>query len=327
MTKKIDLLDKKILQELDVDSRIPVKQLGKKVRASKETVNYRIKRLVRRGYIRYFYTLLNMNKVGYFYYRVYIRFHASIEPEKEKEIIKYLRSRSLCSDLRIVEGPYDMDFTVTAKTPHELSVFLSKFKDTFGDYVFKKDVHQIVRTYKMNQRFFVPGKKIRVSFSQAKRGESKLDQMDKNILAGISRKSNIKLTELGSKLNVSPKVLAYRIKRMKKEGIILGHTIKPNFTELGLQRFQMDIALKKMDTLPAMVSFFEATGKCLFAYKLLGRYDLSAEIFLPDNVAIRKMTNDFKKRFRDRYNHFDISNVLKKYVISWSPFDIKKRDK
>ena len=43
MPIELDLLDKKILYELDLDSRQHISTLAKAVKASKETVNFRIK--------------------------------------------------------------------------------------------------------------------------------------------------------------------------------------------------------------------------------------------------------------------------------------------
>ena len=45
MDKKIDKYDKKILFELSVDARQSEIQIGKKVKKSKQFVNYRIKKL------------------------------------------------------------------------------------------------------------------------------------------------------------------------------------------------------------------------------------------------------------------------------------------
>ena len=68
---ELDLLDKKILFELDLDSRLPVTQLAKKVRASKETVNFRLKKLVDNGYIKNFITTIYTSHLNQFYYKLF----------------------------------------------------------------------------------------------------------------------------------------------------------------------------------------------------------------------------------------------------------------
>ena len=51
----LDLKDKKILYELDLNSRQSNKQLAKKVQLSEMVVGYRIKRLIDNNFIEYFY--------------------------------------------------------------------------------------------------------------------------------------------------------------------------------------------------------------------------------------------------------------------------------
>ena len=50
----LDLKDRKILYELDKNSRQSFADIAKKVRLSKEVVQYRVKRLQDEGYINYF---------------------------------------------------------------------------------------------------------------------------------------------------------------------------------------------------------------------------------------------------------------------------------
>ena len=71
MSQELNLLDKKILYELDLNSRIPISTLAKNVRTSKETVNFRIKRLIKNGYIKGFVTTLYTSNLNRFYYKLF----------------------------------------------------------------------------------------------------------------------------------------------------------------------------------------------------------------------------------------------------------------
>ena len=48
----LDIKDKKILYELDKNSRIPLSQLSKKVQLNEQTVHYRVKNLIKKGIIK-----------------------------------------------------------------------------------------------------------------------------------------------------------------------------------------------------------------------------------------------------------------------------------
>ena len=66
----IDIKDKKILQELDINPRITTSKLAKNIRLSQQVTNYRINKLVENKIITQFGTILNLSKIGYEQYRV-----------------------------------------------------------------------------------------------------------------------------------------------------------------------------------------------------------------------------------------------------------------
>ena len=61
---KIDLKDRKILYELDLDCRQSNTQIGKKVGLTRDVVAYRIKRMEEEGVITNFWTAINTFKLG-----------------------------------------------------------------------------------------------------------------------------------------------------------------------------------------------------------------------------------------------------------------------
>jgi Lrp/AsnC family leucine-responsive transcriptional regulator len=56
---KLDLKDRKILYELDLDARQPLTRIGKKVGLSKDVVSYRMKKLQDEGIIKNYYTVID----------------------------------------------------------------------------------------------------------------------------------------------------------------------------------------------------------------------------------------------------------------------------
>ena len=85
---KLDLKDKKILYELDLNSRATLNEIAKKVGLSKQVVDYRLKNLIKESAIKQFYTVINFSKLGYTQYKLYLKFQ-NVNPETEKEIIAY----------------------------------------------------------------------------------------------------------------------------------------------------------------------------------------------------------------------------------------------
>lgn len=74
MEEELDAYDKKILFELDINARMSASKIAKKIKIPKETVNYRIKRLEKEGWINRLYTIFNASLFGYSYYRIFLKF-------------------------------------------------------------------------------------------------------------------------------------------------------------------------------------------------------------------------------------------------------------
>ena len=60
--EKLDLKDRKILYELDLDSRQLFRAIGKKVGLSKDVVNSRVKKMHGRGIIKGYYAVVYFAK-------------------------------------------------------------------------------------------------------------------------------------------------------------------------------------------------------------------------------------------------------------------------
>ena len=72
--EKLDLKDRKILYELDLNCRQSNTQIGRKVGLSRKVIEYRIKQMEEDGIIKNYWTEFNTFKLGYNCYRIYINF-------------------------------------------------------------------------------------------------------------------------------------------------------------------------------------------------------------------------------------------------------------
>jgi len=110
------------------------------------------------------------------------------------------------------------------------------------------------------------------------------------------------------------------MKKLEKEGIIIAYTSSPKFNRLGLQFIQINFSLKNLKIIPSIISFFDATNKCLFALELLGKYDLTIEIHVGNDRVLRQIMDGFKEKFVGQYIDYDIFNMYKEHTILWMRF-------
>src|SRR3989338_7242214 len=134
MDIKLDLIDKKILHELDKDARASYSDIAKKTRVAKETVKYRINNLLKHKILLGFYTVLDYSKLGLNVYRFYLHLQ-NVTPEKEQEISSFI------SDLREVlivyktTGTNHLSFGIYAPNQWKCGEILLKIKSNFLLYI------------------------------------------------------------------------------------------------------------------------------------------------------------------------------------------------
>jgi len=127
---KLDLIDRRILAELDKNCRISNSKLGKKIRKSRETVKYRIQQLQDKGVIQGFITSINPNKLGFYMFKVYLQLENI--PEERERFYTYLKNQKNIYWIGISDGVFDCVFAILSKSIIEyyeqINKILSDFK-------------------------------------------------------------------------------------------------------------------------------------------------------------------------------------------------------
>jgi DNA-binding Lrp family transcriptional regulator len=316
---KLDTLDKKIMYELDLNARISASQLAKKVKKSKETISFRINRLIEKNIIKKFYTIFNTSKLNSYYIKFYIKFK-NITPNKETELFDYVGKQNHIAYLASVEGYYDCMILVMVKNSLDMVKFQDEFMKLYGKFIQEKDLVTFLTTHRLNARFIHEGKETKDWYYPIKLENYNLDDIDKKILSVISTNARTPLVEIAKKLNIDHKVVKYRLNKLEKDGIILAYVTSFNFDKLDLSFFQINISLRDPSIRKEIIQFFNNTNKSLFAIELLGKYDVLVEIHVSGTEELKKILNDFRNKFVNKYNDYDVSTIDKEYIITWSPF-------
>ena len=84
----LEIKDRKILAELEQNSRQSFSEIAKKLRTSKEVINYRVKKLVNDGIITRFFTEINLHQLGLQVYKIYFQFQ-NVTDAREEEMYQY----------------------------------------------------------------------------------------------------------------------------------------------------------------------------------------------------------------------------------------------
>lgn len=120
---KIDEIDAKLLTALTEDSSISVPKLSKKIKVNPSVCYSRIKRLVRRGYIKKFTIVANEDLLGY---NVTALVGLNIDVKKREDILASISTLTEIREIEEVTGRFDVMVTIKARELDDLHNIVTK---------------------------------------------------------------------------------------------------------------------------------------------------------------------------------------------------------
>lgn len=317
---RLDMKSRKILYELDINARQSCSQIGKKVGLSKDTVNNRIKGMEKIGVIKGYYTILDISKLGYLDFRVFVKLY-NVSPKKEEEIINYLTKHPRVGWLVSVTGNWDINMLVWAESVFKFQKFWDEFMEKYSDFVSKSWISIITQLVHYKKEFLVNEKVY--SEPETSGGEVKcnLDDKDLKILKILSRNSRMPLLEIAEKIKLSPKTVNYRIKKMLKDKVILSFRALLDLNLLGLNYYKIHFALKHKDKerYNRLFYYAKANPNIVLANVNVGGADFEVEIYAENPEQFQSILDDMKNKFYDLITDAQTLQYTKEYKWIYMP--------
>lgn len=315
--KGLDLLDQKIIYELDLDSSQSFLDLGKKLNEPNETIAFRAKRLVAHGYIKHFITTINISNLDCFYYKFFYKFQKTT-PEIEADIIDYLKNYRGVAYLASLEGRFDCTFLVLAQGTPDLYAFLIPFKEKFGEYILEQEILTMTSVHRFNFRFFYEGGKLLHTAYPEELKIPDIDDTDWKIITTLAGDSRASLTNIAKANKVHPNVIRYRIKKLKETEILGSAVLDIDFKKFGVEQYQVNFFLKNQASVKQMIDFIAPIPEATFATVTLGKYDLASEFAVKNIEALKRILDNIKVKFNDTIISQDIF-AMREHTVNWFP--------
>ncbi|MBU0532092.1 AsnC family transcriptional regulator [Candidatus Micrarchaeota archaeon] len=316
----LDLIDHKILSQLDTDARISYSALGKKIRVAKETVKYRIQLLQKNGIIQGYYTVLNLSKLGYTIYRAYIRLQ-NTSPSIEQEIIDYLLKSKKVVVFYRVTGPFNLALGVLAHNTWEYEHFWLDLKKQFGEYF--SDYHFSVFTeyLEFSRPYFLPSKEaVKNIFTTLKKAEmEKLDKLDLELLSFLSDNARASLVSIAKKLNTSVVTARHRLKNLINKKVIIGFRPIFNLRALGREYYKVDLWFKKFDHMEEVRQHIISHPDVAYTERSVIGSDLEFDIETKNFESFIATMDSFKEEFPNDIRDYSYYSLIKNYKMKYAP--------
>lgn len=324
MSEELDLKDRKILYELDLDARRTDSQIAKKVGLSRDSTRYRINRLVKQGYINYFMTLLNTMKLGYDWYRTFFKFQ-NLTIKKEEEIIEWFKKRA--SWITKVEGNWDFNTGVFCKNVYEYRDLINEFLLKYSKYVERYEVSIVTREWSYHRDYLLDRKQKTtqpdlMGFNKKEDYKvEKIDEIDYNILKVLLKNARMNIIDIAKKTKTTEMVVKYRIKKLIEKGVIIGFRPFLNINKLGYEYFKVHIKLQNLtsEKKNKIISYINKHPNTIHMTELVGGADIETEFQVKNNEEFYKYLKEMREHFGDVIRDYNFMQYTQEYKFTYLP--------
>lgn len=317
---QLDQLDRKILHELDADSRQSYAKIAKKTRSNKDTVKYRIEKLIENEIIEGFYTVIDYTKLGFISFRFYVQI-SDMPVSKKEELIDYLKNHENIWIFYRITGHYDFSFSIWVRNVWQYQKFWEEFTEKFGVYFLK--YHLAVKTeYTEFTRGYLTEKDEheKIGFKVLHEGETEaLDKLDFKILNMLSRNARTSLVELAAKTKTSVVTAGARLKDLLKKRVIVGFRVMLNYKKLGYDYYKVDLWFSDMKQKKEVMNNILAHPNVIYTEKTLVTSDFEFDLEVEDFNNFIEIMDSFEKTFPDQIKRYEYYTLIKNYKVNYLP--------
>jgi len=317
----LDLKDRKILYELDTNSRQSFNEIAKKVELSKDSIIYRINKLKEEGIIKQFHTVIDVGKLGYISFRLYLKLQ-NTTPQKEEEIIEYLKKQKIVTWLVSIDGEYDLGMAVYVKTIKEMNELWKDLTKKYVNYIDKKWLAIFTKVSYFPRAYLLDKKQNFDEYIFVTEPESiDLDQKEIELVRLLATDSRISVLDLSQKLKLTPKTISTKIKELEEKKVIVGYRTMFDLEKLGYQYFKLHINLHNTtdEKIKLFRNYVRSHPNIIYDNEVLGGDDLEIEIQATTLQEFREIIEDIKKRFSEMIKDYRHMTFFKEYKFLFFP--------
>ncbi len=305
----IDEFDKRIIYEMDKNSKTSLSELSKKLKRSKQFVLYRIKNLEKQEIITSYTAIVDMSKIGYFTFRVYFKFQ-QMTINSIKEFAEYIKKNlSQVWTITTMHGKWDIAIFLGVKKIQEFHDIWNKMMMNYKEKINKYNVAVYAPIYNFNRKFLFENSEKKQEQEIVRiygAGEKEFtDHLDEKIIKNYAPNVRVSSLEIAKKLKVSPDTVRNRIRALEKRKIIAGYKIGINLEKLGYTGFRVDLSLRSIKRNKELFQFCKMHKNIYQINSSIGGADFEIEVIVKDLNHLFKIIDEIKTKFKDVVNDVD----------------------
>ncbi|NTV24194.1 MAG: AsnC family transcriptional regulator [Nanoarchaeota archaeon] len=296
---KLDAYDRKLLSALDMDARQPASSLGKNLRMSRSTVEYRMHRLEKLGVIKGYYAVCDQTRLGFHIYRLTLKFR-DMDIEKESQIYEHCKKENSIVWAAKLEGPWDFVAVILAKDPYKYKEVERELMFKFGHHVKEHNASISLKImHKPHNYLYTKQNNSSIIIGDSP-GHLTIDNIDQIIVSELTSNARIPLIDLSRKIKLTSNAIASRISALERKGIIKGYRPVIDISLMGFQHYKTYLSLANLDhqKFRSIVSYLAALTNVVYITEAFSEGDLEFESQVERSSELYDLIRDLSASFR-----------------------------
>lgn len=299
----------------------PVGDLRRLTGYRDHTIRYFIQRALERKVIarRCF---INLNALGYSQFQIYFSL-ASQQKESRKGVIKELTTSEKVSWLGELGGEFQYGVSICVKSVQEVWDFLDDLSEKFGAIFTEKTVAIRVSLSYFGNKYLSNVKRPVQQMSYAVRRETvSCDTTDHKILCAITRFHYSSWRDLARLLGMPQATLDYRIKGLKKKGIVVGAYHQLQASVIGMQSFLLLLCARSISRQfrEELHSFCQKHKNITLLIHFIGSWDFELVLVVSEAREVTSITQELYDKFGSSINWVKTLPLFSDIKVSEYPF-------
>lgn len=322
--KILTIKDRKILKELFDNGRTPFSVIAKKVGLSKEVVNYRVKKLIDKGILLGFNTVININKLGWQIYFINIRLR-NIDDAVEQEIIKIMTNHPNIAQVIKCMGNYDLILKVFVKDYIEVNNLMKNIELRFKTHIDEYAIDFVENEHPIPLPFLYEPFKIKEyqSIPKNDKAPSPILKTDLMILKALSHNARMPIADIAKKTNISGELVRYHIKKLEDKNIIIKYrpSAWSGSKSVGYNWYMVMLKLNEINkTTQKRLRFYIINNPNMtYYYKCIGQHDIQFEIRVKTGDELNQVLMHIRSILKNDLKSHKLSIILKEYKYTYFP--------
>ena len=307
---KVDKKDILVLRALDVNPRMSYTQIGKYSKLSKETVQYRYKRLTSEGILKGFWMVPKINS-GINAYKVLLK-SKGLSNESFERIKNFLLDSKVVSWMAVCNGYWNIHLTLLSSKDAETSKLLKELFTTFSSFFVDIQFHKSVAVHAFHEKYLYDKVNSEYYYGSFLDKPIEIGEIDNKILDLISLDARIRFTDIGTKVHLTPEAILARFKKVKSNIGMLKPRI--DHSKLGLSYYHLWLRLADGKLIKDVVSYCARDKYSVFIMEHLGKYHLHIEIVCGEKY-IDNYISDLMQKFEKDVLEYDLCKIVSELKI------------